>query len=204
MTSLLASLTSLIVTKQGTFSHNLVKWDLNSKGDFLVKSYYLKLLLLNCPFLQFPFERGFPYWLIWRSLPSSKVSFFVWEATWRKILTCDSLQRRGKILVSRCYMCKRDLELVDHLLLHYPFTRALWELVFSCLGVFWVFIILLAIVFWLGKVTLVGNRKTRTWALPHVTFWSIWREHNQRVFERFELSLEWLKDNVIKTLIKKR
>jgi len=37
-------------------------------------------------------------------------------------------------------------------------------------------------------------------ALPHLIFWSIWRERNRRVFEGVELSLKRLKDLVSKTL----
>ena len=51
--------------------------------------------------------------LLWRSLAPSKASFFVWEALRGKILACDNLQKRRKILVNRCYMCKGDLESVD-------------------------------------------------------------------------------------------
>ena len=71
-------------TKLEDSSHNMVKWDLDSKRDFTVKSYNLKLLFLNFPSLQFPIEGRFPSRLIWRSLAPLKVSF-VWEATHGKI-----------------------------------------------------------------------------------------------------------------------
>jgi len=63
-------------TTPGNSSHDPVKWDLNSKGDFTVKSYYLKLLYLNNPSLQIHFEGGFPFKLIWRYSAPLKVSFF--------------------------------------------------------------------------------------------------------------------------------
>ena len=37
----------------------------------------------------------FPVRVIWNPLVPSRVSFFAWEATWKKVLTLDSFQRRG-------------------------------------------------------------------------------------------------------------
>ena len=50
----------------GDSSQDSVKWDLNPKGKFIVKSFYLQLLLVNHPYS--PFGGGFPYRLIWKSL----------------------------------------------------------------------------------------------------------------------------------------
>jgi len=98
-------------------------------------------------------------------------------------------------------MCEGDLEWVGHLWLHSPFARALWELAFSCLGIFWVSHNSISdqLLAWKGHLSWKPKNK-KALALPHVIFWSIWRERNRRVFERVEFSLEQLTGNVTNTL----
>ncbi|RVW74602.1 hypothetical protein CK203_050923 [Vitis vinifera] len=43
----------------------------------------------------------FPSGSIWRSSTPPKVAFFAWEASWRKVLTLDQLQRRRHFLTNR-------------------------------------------------------------------------------------------------------
>ena len=44
------------------------------------------------------------------------------------------------------------------------------------------------------------KKKEAALVLPHVIFWSIWREGNRRVFEDIETPVQHFKDLFIKTL----
>ena len=58
----------------------------------------------------------FPSKLIWNSKVPTKVGFFVWEASWGRILTLDQLKRRDRALANRCFLCKEEEETIEHLL----------------------------------------------------------------------------------------
>ena len=60
----------------------------------------------------------FPHQLIWRNWIPTKMGFFAWEASWGKVLTLDQLKKRGRDLANRCFLCGKDEETIDHLLLH--------------------------------------------------------------------------------------
>ena len=66
-----------------------------------------------------------------------KISFFAWEA-WGKALTLDMVQKRGRALANKCFMCLEKEKTIDHLLLHCSNTRVLWDLLFTLFGVSWV------------------------------------------------------------------
>ena len=202
--SLVSFFNKLNEAKVGESSVDRVRWDLTNQGCFTVRSFYLKLFAGKFPPQEIHFEKGFPCNLIWKSLAPLKVSFFVWEAAHGNILTCDNLQKRGKVLVNRCFMCKRSRESTDHLLLHCKVASMLWGLAFSCLGMSWVAPDsfrnhLLA---WEGSFgrRVKKKKKEKVMVLPHVIVWIIWRERNRRVFDNVETPLQRLKENFIKIL----
>jgi hypothetical protein len=47
----------------------------------------------------------------------------------------DNLRKWYVIVVDWCCMCKKSGESMDHLLLHCEITSALWNSLFSCVGV---------------------------------------------------------------------
>ncbi|RVX20185.1 Transposon TX1 uncharacterized 149 kDa protein [Vitis vinifera] len=107
-----------------------VLWNASKNRIFFVKSLYNTL------------DSGgavpFPWRIIWSPCVPTKVGFFAWEASWGKVLTQDQLKRRGWILANRCFLCCDDEETINHILIHCPKARVLWNLVFSLFGVNWV------------------------------------------------------------------
>jgi hypothetical protein len=66
------------------------------------------------------------------------VAFFAWLVALEKILIIDNLRKRHVIVVDRCYICKRDEESVDHILLHCVAVVILWNIFFNHFGLSWV------------------------------------------------------------------
>ena len=111
------------------------------------------------------------------------VSFFVWSATWEKILTGDILRCRGFDFVDWCIMCRCNGETVNHLLLHWGKAFQLWSLVFRSFGISWVLPRSIADTLF-GWWNWFGKHSSRVWNLaPLCLMWCIWRERNWRTFE---------------------
>jgi hypothetical protein len=79
--------------------------------------------------------RGFPWKSVWSTKSPPRAAFFVWSAALGKILTLDNLRKKQVVVINRCFMCKKDGESVDHLLLHCEVAHALWCNIFSQLGI---------------------------------------------------------------------
>ena len=85
-----------------------VRWMDSKDGVFSVKSLYRAL--------QPVFLASFPSKIIWNSCVQPKLSFFVWEASWGRVITLDRLQKRGWTLANRCFLCYTCEKSIDHLL----------------------------------------------------------------------------------------
>uniref|UniRef100_A0A2N9HY77 Reverse transcriptase zinc-binding domain-containing protein n=1 Tax=Fagus sylvatica TaxID=28930 RepID=A0A2N9HY77_FAGSY len=73
----------------------------------------------------------FPWKMIWKAKVPPRIAFFSWSAALGKILTIDNLRKRHLIIIDHCCLCKLSGESVDHLLLHCPFAREMWSMVFG-------------------------------------------------------------------------
>uniref|UniRef100_A0A2N9FNC6 Reverse transcriptase zinc-binding domain-containing protein n=1 Tax=Fagus sylvatica TaxID=28930 RepID=A0A2N9FNC6_FAGSY len=64
-----------------------LNWHLHKDGVFDSRSYYSALSARP--------GRRFPWKSIWAVKAPPRVAFFIWTATWGRILTCDNLMRKG-------------------------------------------------------------------------------------------------------------
>jgi hypothetical protein len=92
-------------------------WSHSKKGTFEVKSFYKALSNLD--------REVFSWKSIWHTKVPTCVAFFGWTMALGKILTHDNLRKRNIVVVDWCYMCKKNSESVDHLLLHCEVASAL-------------------------------------------------------------------------------
>ena len=112
--------------------------------------------VLDCP----P-QVEFPARSIWNPIIPPRLGFFAWEASWGRVLTLDQLQRRGRALANRCFLCEEKEEDINHLLLHCKKAKMLWDLVLSIVGTSWVFpnSVIQMLLAWQG--TPVGNKRKK-------------------------------------------
>jgi hypothetical protein len=96
-----------------------------------------------------------------------------------KILTWDVLQSRGREGPGMCYLCKSDLESIDHIFIHCAFTKAVWEKIITRGGYKHT---------WSGRSLEIciqewfENKSVPTVLAAHLC-WNIWLERNLAIFE---------------------
>ncbi|RVW55507.1 hypothetical protein CK203_075274 [Vitis vinifera] len=91
-----------------------------------------------------------------------------------KVLTLDSLQRRGFQLPNRCFLCECEEESVNHILIYCTVVRALWDIVFGLVDVKWVSpgTVKEVLASWRGSC--VGKKRKKIWdAIPLCIFWTV-------------------------------
>ena len=58
--------------------------------------------------------------MIWNSCVPPKVCFYAWLVWWGKVLAMEHLKKRGFQLASRCPLCGKAEEELNHILIHLP------------------------------------------------------------------------------------
>ena len=96
-----------------------------------------------------------------------------------------------------CVLCKKDNETLNHLFLTCDFSTRIWYKIIQKFGRAWVIprsaLDLLSLGQGLGL-----NKKGKTfWKVATtITFWAIWLERNNRIFEGIEENFEFIWDRI--------
>jgi hypothetical protein len=98
----------------------------SKRGLFKVKSFFWSLVCSEgC---------HFPWKSVRRTKAPLRAVFFTWSAALSKILIMDNLKKQHVIMVDKSYICNRNGEYVNLLLLHCDMAYAIWIDFFSCSG----------------------------------------------------------------------
>ena len=133
----------------------------------------------------------FPWSIIWSPCIPTKLSFFVWEASWGKVLALDQLKRRGWNLANRYFLWYVEEETINHILINCSKVRVLWELVFTLFGVNWVLPLMVGDTLLSWLTSFVDKKRRKAWLeAPLYLFWTIWKERNIIVFYNEDLLIQ--------------
>jgi len=101
-------------------------WTGSKSGHYKVKFGYV---------LQNPqVKSDWPSFLCWSKWTLPKAGAFAWIAIHKRILTSDRLKSLGITSPSRCVLCGKAEETIDHLLLTCPFASNCWDWLRQKLG----------------------------------------------------------------------
>ena len=82
-------------------------------------------------------------------------------------------------LANRCFLCEKEEETLNQLLVHYLQARILWELILAIVGIGWVFPFSVLQVLLAWQRAQVGKKRKKVWrAAPICLFWTLWHERN--------------------------
>ena len=146
-------------------------WLLSSSRQFSVKSFYLAMQSM---------ERV-PYKFWWKIKIPLRIKTFIWLILKKSILTRDILIKRGGNCAKNCLFCGQD-ESIDHLFLHCPLARYVWNVVNVATGMKCQFTnVQQCLIEWLGGF----DKKTKKKVTVGVAavFWGLWKTRNLACFE---------------------
>jgi hypothetical protein len=112
----------------------------------------------------------------------------------------DNLRKWQVIVIDRYYMCKRNGEFVDHLLLYCEVAYAIWNIFLVHFELSWVMprrVVDLFACWW----TVGSTRSAAVWKIvPPCLLWCLWREMNDMNFEDRERTMKELESFFFYTL----
>jgi hypothetical protein len=163
-----------------------ITWRLMANGDYSAKSAYD---------MQFMGAISSSiYETVWKAWAPPKVKFFAWLATQNRIWTADRLAKRGWPNCGACPLCKQTTESVHHLFTACRFTKRIWNLVKSWIGIpgidtdLWGGTHIMD--WWVGMRRNAIVCREAMASLTMLICWEIWNERNARIFRNKHASTE--------------
>lgn len=170
-----------------------IRWKFMPTGIYTAASAY-KAQFIGCTKATLPNA-------LRRTWAPPKYKFFVWLITQNRVWTSDRLARRGWPHSPSCPLCLRVGESAHHLLSECRYTRRIWQLAAE-----WVALPELnpnewrpsdsAQIWWLNIATMAGVPKKAVRSLAMLIIWEVWKEQNNRVFNRQETSAIMLMEKI--------
>jgi hypothetical protein len=139
---------------------------------------------------------------IWRSESPLKCRIFAWLASLGKCNTADCLEKKRWPHNAACVLCLSKPETALHLLANCTVTIRLWRRILTSAGL----PTTLApstdtnnLQDWLCASSLAWPQPQRKqWtSLAHLTWWTIWKERNSRIFSNKAASLSQIHSNLV-------
>ena len=137
---------------------------------------------------------------IWKLSIPVKVKVFTWLLVLGKLNVHSNLQRRRPyyyLSPGWCALCKKSNESIDHLFLHCDFSYRLWSKVVKEFGTEWVPpSSSTELLLFYGGSSFTKKGKTLWKVVATTTFWAIWLERNNRIFEEGEGTFDYIWDRI--------
>jgi hypothetical protein len=153
-------------------------WRFSPTDQYSSKSAYDMLFLGSTSFGAF--ER------VWESWAPSKCSFFLWLVMHNRCWTAGRLAKRGLPHPSACTLCDQEEETIQHLLISCVFARQFWYLLLRRSGLPNLSLdnALYSLDDWWSRVVEKIPRDLQSGfnSLVILGAWSLWRQHNDYVF----------------------
>jgi hypothetical protein len=130
---------------------------------------------------------------VWESWAPSKCSFFLWLVMHNRCWTAGRLAKRGLPHPSACTLCDQEEETIQHLLISCVFARQFWYLLLRRSGLPNLSLdnALCSLDDWWSRAVEKIPRDLQSGfnSLVILGAWSLWRQHNDYVFNERSPSL---------------
>ncbi|KAK6802956.1 hypothetical protein RDI58_000740 [Solanum bulbocastanum] len=108
-----------------------LRWRHTTKGSFSVKNLYKR----ENSVMQ---KEELRIWNnVWKNIAPTKVRGFTCLVVKKACLNHEVLQKKGRVVVTRCFLCNKIRETNNHLFLHCKFTIQVWNMFFSITKTTW-------------------------------------------------------------------